>query len=123
MNHLLVDGAAVGPTGSQLGRVAFSPDARWVAADVGTASLAFAAFVFDTTTGARVPLPVDDGETQVVDWLDDDTLVVLALPRSGDDYRLLTCRVSTRACDPVDAELPGSFTLPTGLEYRIVHSS
>jgi hypothetical protein len=117
-NRLLVDGTPVGPTDTQLGRVVFSPDARWVAADVGTAAVVFGVVVFDTETGATVPLPLTDGETQVVDWLDADTLVVLALPHADAGYRLLTCRVSTRACDPVDADPQGAFTLPTGLRYQ-----
>jgi len=80
--------------------------------------------VFDTATGARVTLDLDQRFATGYEWLDESTLAVLAAdrPATGATAQLLTCTVPDGACSVVEddlgsfAELEGHFALPTG-EY------
>ena len=95
--------------------VDFSPDTRWI-----SVSTANDTWVIDSDSGRRVELPLTDVSTMGYEWLDDDTLAVLALPVPDAHYRLLTCSLSTQACDVAVADLgEGAHELAGGAQFAL----
>lgn len=93
---------------------AFSPNARWVSFDADQPE------VFETATGKRITLDVDTWFATGYEWLDADTLVVLAVDRENDPVDLVTCAVPSGTCEVAVAglatpeELAAGYALPTG---------
>lgn len=83
---------------------AFSPDAHFYTADADEPQ------VYDVSTGTRVGLDLDRGFATGYEWLDSETLVVLAAAEAENsaEAELLTCSVTSGECTPVAAEL-GTF--------------
>ena len=93
-------------------RGAFSSSGRFLAI-TDTTSGSFA--VLDTDLQRRVTLDLPGtAATEAVEWLDEQQLVVVVRGRSSLDYQLLTCDVSSGACEPVGDPLEAGFQLPTG---------
>ena len=92
---------------------AFSPDARWFSADADEPQ------VYDARSGDPVRLDLDRGFATGYEWLDDDTLVVIAARTEASPVELLTCEIPAGDCERV-AELPPfdklavGFALPVG---------
>jgi hypothetical protein len=77
--------------------------------------------LLDTTTGARVPLDTGYAWALPYQWLDSDSVAVLAFSGTSsgieeDQPHLLSCAVSTGACGPGQA-LPARFQLPLGVSF------
>jgi hypothetical protein len=93
-----------------------SPDGRYYSSEGDEQA------VFDTRSGERVQLDLEQRFATGYEWLDDSTLAVLAAdrPRMDATAQLLTCSVPDGDCTMVEddlgtlAELQGSLALPTG---------
>lgn len=85
--------------------VEFSPDGRYVTSDSETLD------VFDVADGNRIAFDLDRGFAFGLEWLDDDTLVVVAAQEPNDDAaaELLTCTVPAGVCHTVVTSV-GTFT-------------
>lgn len=101
------EGGVVGEVSAE--RASFSPDARHLSVDANDEM-----HVFDLEKDHRVPLTVPDAAVGMVEWLDDQQLVVVVRPRATLRYELMTCDVTTQACEAVDGTLTPGFQLPTG---------
>lgn len=94
----------------------FSPDARWIVFDADEAR------VFDARTGEQVEIDVDGRVFAAgYDWLDEDSLAVIASRGETGPAELLVCQVPDGTCDQVVADLgtfdglvESGFALPTG---------
>ena len=91
----------------------FSPDAAWVSVDADEPQ------VYDVRTGRRVELDVDGRWFATgYEWLDDDTLVMIAARGEDTSYELLTCSVTAGSCAVAESELAPvgdeDFVLPVG---------
>lgn len=95
---------------------AFSPDARYYSSEGDAPE------VFDATTGEQVTLDLDGRQFGTgYEWLDDQTLVVLAAEKARMDSmaELLTCTVPDGACEFVTElgtfeDIAGVIALPGG---------
>jgi hypothetical protein len=92
----------------------FSPDASWVSVDADEP------MVFDVQTGERMPLRLDDAFATGYEWLDADTLVMLAASDPSGSFRLITCEIPAGSCEDAAAdlgtedELIADYALPNG---------
>lgn len=92
-----------------------SPDVRWVSIEGDQPE------VYDVRTSERVPIDLAGRSYFGVgyEWIDEDTMVVLAARTETSPAEILTCRLPTGACgqvtelEPFD-ELVGDFVLPGG---------
>ncbi|MBS2938133.1 hypothetical protein KDN32_10295 [Nocardioides sp. J2M5] len=93
-----------------------SPDGSHVASESDDTGV-----LLDTDTGAQVTLDTGFAWALPYQWLDDDTVVVLAfsgLDSSQDEVpHLLTCEVPTGACGDA-VTLPSTFQLPIGIHLE-----
>jgi len=117
-------GAKVGATWQDATRITgsfadlgyLSPDARWVTFDADQPD------VRDTRTGEAVTLDIDGRVFATgYEWLDDDTLAVLASRTEKGPIEILRCEVPSGACEVAVPDLgsfgeaEGAFTLPVGV--------
>lgn len=97
---------------------ALSPDAQWYSGDDDSPA------VFDTTSGERVSFDVQ-GFATGYEWLDADTLVMLAAEQEAGPVQLLTCAVPEGTCEVAAEdlgtfdELERSFALPVGTRLGV----
>jgi hypothetical protein len=103
-----------------------SPDHHWVALYGGGVTTRQPE-LFDTRTGDRVTVDLDGSLAVGYEWLDDDTVAVLAAATLQSDYSLMTCSVPDGSCTvavpdvgegPDDRNATG-FVLPTGDPYYV----
>lgn len=93
---------------------ALSPDARWYSSDADEPT------VYDVASGERVSFDLT-GFATGYEWLDQDTLVMIAAEQDTGPVDLLTCEVPAGTCEvAVDdlgtfEELERSFALPVGV--------
>ncbi len=90
-----------------------SGDGRWLMLEGDRAR------VLDTVTGDRVALDLDRGFATGYEWLDNDTLAVLAAVDDAAPAELWTCEVPAGGCDAVTEldtfeQLGDTFLLPVG---------
>ncbi len=96
----------------------FSPDARWVAFDADEPR------VFDTRTGEQVAIDIGDRVFGAAyEWLDDDTVALIASAGETGPIELLVCQVPSGSCEVAAPDLGSfddaveeGFALPTGSE-------
>lgn len=95
---------------------AFSPDGRYVTIDADYPQ------VFDLRTGDELHFDVDsDYFATGYEWLDDDTLLMVAAASEQATAQLLTCSVASLSCDATVPdlgtfdELAGRFSVPNGI--------
>ena len=91
----------------------FSPAATWVSVDADDPQ------VYEVRTGQRVDLDIDGRWFATgYEWLDEETLAVIAARDESSDYELLTCSAVTGRCETAvpDAGKVGAedFVLPVG---------
>lgn len=118
-DHYLVERDATAPVviDKVAGSLAvLSPDGRHVTFDADELR------VYDTTTGERLEIDVDDRVfASGYEWLDDDRLAVIASRAEVGPAELLVCEVSAGTCGQVvpdlgsfDELIAGGFSLPVG---------
>ncbi len=92
----------------------FSPDARWASFDADQPE------VFESATGQPIVLDLDVWFATGYDWLDAETLVVLAADREQDPVDLVTCVIPAGTCEVAVADvatfedLAAGYALPIG---------
>ncbi len=94
----------------------FSPDARWVAFDADEPR------VFDAGTGEQVAIDIGDRFFgSAYEWLDDDTVALIASAGETGPIELLVCEVPAGTCEVAEPDLGSfdgaveeGFALPTG---------
>jgi hypothetical protein len=92
---------------------AFSPDGSWFTVDADHPR------VYDARTGTKQVFDLDDAMASGIEWLDDDTLVVLATKTTTSPVRLLSCQVPEGTCHEVAVlgtmdEVVDTVALPLG---------
>jgi len=96
----------------------FSPDARWITFDADEPR------VFDAGTGEQVEIDIDGRIFGVgYEWLDKDSLAVMASRGENGPIEMLVCEVPEGTCDVVvpdlgsfDGVIERGFALPNGTE-------
>ena len=88
-----------------------SPDARWYSQDADQPE------VFDVRDGSRLDLDLDSAFASGIEWVDDDTLMVIA-QAAGRPLELLRCEVPAGSCTAV-TELGDAESLEPGLALPI----
>ncbi len=92
----------------------FSPDARWVALDADEPT------IFDARTAEQVAIDLDVWFGTGIEWLDDDTVVMLTAEAEDAPVDLVTCQVPSGACEVAVGslatfeELANGYALPVG---------
>lgn len=96
----------------------FSPGARWVALDADEPT------VFDARTGERIAIDLDVWFGTGIEWLDDDTVVMLTAAAEEAPLDLVTCTLPSGSCEVSVAglataeELANGYALPGGEARR-----
>ena len=90
-----------------------SPDARWLNMDADEPT------IYDLRTAKRVPIDIDGRFFGVgYEWLDEDTVAVLAARTETSPVELLSCDVPSGACtvtvDDLGTFQEGRFLIPVG---------
>jgi hypothetical protein len=93
---------------------AFSPDGRWVTVDADQPR------VYDARTGELQTFALEDEFATGFEWLDEDTLVLIAAETPKSPMRLLTCEVPDGACSEASVlgppdEVEHTVALPVGM--------